>query len=328
MFDFHFRSMNTHIQVSVEAELEERGILQEQVTQWFYCVERTFSRFLKESELARLNRNAGMPCMVSDLMLEVLQLAEDYQSQTEGLFSVFVYDALRNAGYHQTFESLRGKVGNQTSQSSVTNNTTNGFRLDPIMKSIRTGPDQRMDLGGIVKSWSVRKIVEWLQKEWEIPRGLVNAGGDLVVWGQAAENQPWVVGIANPWTGKDELCLLLSDGAVATSSTWHRKWSTPKGEMHHLIDPRTMSPSTSTILQCTVVGMDVVACEIWAKVICIAGLELGIQLLRQRTRHMEALMFTSEGKIHFYGSHESLANKWNHARIDVQYERNEEKEVV
>ncbi len=45
----------------------------------------------------------------------------------------------------------------------------------------------------------------------------------------------------------------------------------------------------------------VVDCEIWAKVICIVGRKNGMQQLHEATDAYEALIFTTEQDIHFYG---------------------------
>lgn len=77
-----------------------------------------------------------------------------------------------------------------------------------------------------------------------------------------------------------------------------------------------MAPSVSDVVQCTVTGLNLMDCEIWAKVICIMGSEAGIQLLRDHTDHYEALLFTSAHEIHFYGKEASLHTQWIDLKLD------------
>jgi thiamine biosynthesis lipoprotein len=80
--------------------------------------------------------------------------------------------------------------------------------------------------------------------------------------------------------------------------------------MHHLLDPATGTSADSEVVQCTVSGPDAVECEIWAKVLCIAGRERGLALMRSRARGYEAVLFTAEHSVFFYGDAGSIGRKW------------------
>jgi thiamine biosynthesis lipoprotein len=310
VFSFHIKAMNTWIEVTIECSNEDRTALQAYIENSFEAAEHRFSRFLEGSELTRLNRQTGKRCIISEPMLQVLLLAEEYREQTAGLFFIFVHDAIQRAGYSRSFDMMSEEIA--VDSFNLEETLAYPIQIDPIMKSMQTPKGQRMDLGGIVKSWTVRQVSESLQKQWKLERGLINAGGDLIVWGGSAEGEPWIVGIADPRgaESENEIVVLLTEGAAATSSVLRRSWSTNQGMMHHLIDPRSLASSTSDIVQCSIAGSDPVACEIWAKVLCIAGAEEGISLLRRKTRQLEALFFTNQGEIHFYGTRSSLAARW------------------
>jgi thiamine biosynthesis lipoprotein len=311
VFSFHFKAMNTLVEVAIECSNDDRSALQAHIEKSFEAAEHRFSRFLEGSELSRLNRQTGKRSIISEPMLQVLLLAEEYREQTKGLFSIFVHDAIQRVGYSRSFDMMSEEIA--VDSIDLEGPLAYQIQIDPIMKSIQTPKGQRMDLGGIVKSWTVRQVSESLQRQWKLKRGLINAGGDLIVWGGSAEGEPWIVGIADPWQAEseDEIVVMLAEGAAATSSILRRRWSTNQGVMHHLIDPRSLSSSTSDIVQCSIAGSDPVACEIWAKVLCIAGVEEGISLLRRKTRQLEALFFTKHGEIHFYGTSRSLSARWN-----------------
>lgn len=184
-------------------------------------------------------------------------------------------------------------------QRNVPQHSEMALHIDPWMKSVRLLAGYKVDFGGIVKSWTAQHIASRLQKDWRVRRGFINAGGDVAVWGGAGEHEPWCIGIANPFESdpSKEVILQLRTGAVATSSIMRRRWHTNEGEMHHLIDTRMMRPSLSTVVQCTVVGQDLTACEVWAKVLCILGIEEGVSLFRRRSHGMEALLYTSDGAV-------------------------------
>jgi thiamine biosynthesis lipoprotein len=295
--DFTFRAMNSHIQVLLESKTPTAE-LEIPVLDGFAHAEQRFSRFLPTSECSYLNAGSGQLSFVSDSMLEVLELARYYQEQTNGAFDICVGHALEQAGYRQSFESIQEQMI-ELEQPDSPPYSGMALQVDPWMKSVRLSAGYKVDFGGIVKSWTAQQVANRLQTDWLVRRGFINAGGDVRVWGGAAENEPWCIGVANPFETdpSKEVTLQLRTGAVATSSILRRRWLTNAGEMHHLIDTRTMQPSQSSVVQCTVVGQDLIACEVWAKVLCMLGMEEGVTLFQRRSQDMEALIYTSVGDV-------------------------------
>lgn len=292
-----FRAMNSNMQVLLESETP-LAQLEIPILAGFTLAEQRFSRFLPTSECSYINARSGQPSIVSDSMIEVLELACYYKEQTNGAFDICVGHALKQAGYRQSFERLNESIV-ELEPFSPFSETGLALQVDPWMKSVRIPTGHLLDFGGIVKSWTAHQLAKQLRKEWRVGRGLMNAGGDVEVWGGASENELWCIGIANPYESdtSQEATLQLRTGAVATSSILRRRWQTSEGAQHHLIDTRTMRPSTSLVVQCTVVGQDLIACEVWAKVLCILGIEEGVPLFQRRAQGMEALLYTSVGDV-------------------------------
>ncbi|MGG1516973.1 FAD:protein FMN transferase [Paenibacillus oryzisoli] len=315
-YEIRFRAMNTWIEFkfyAAESQAEEYIVL---VKNWFETIEHRFTRFQADSELSYLNRLSGETCIVSDPMLEVLQLAELYRIKTNDTFNPFVLKALIRAGYSKSYEAL---PRNSLETNLIGESCQNPFfplALNVRMKSVQLPSDTHLDLGGIVKSWAVKRIATFLHDKHCVERGLINAGGDLLAWSTEAEKQ-WMIGVEDPWNPEKELgYIACNELAVATSSTLGRRWENQHGVQHHLIDPRTMRPSESDIVQCTIIGKDPIECEIWSKTLCILGLEEGTKLFLERAPGNEALVFTKDRKSHFYGKQASMGTIWKSIDID------------
>lgn len=124
----------------------------------------------------------------------------------------------------------------------------------------------------------------------------VNAGGDLRLV-NPSEGKPWSIKVENPLEkGKNLLSLRLNHGAVATSNVLKRRWKYQGQWQHHLIDPRTGYPSQSTAVAATVVAETAVEAEVWAKTLCILGMEKGFELLC-RQANLAALVLSYEGEL-------------------------------
>lgn len=105
-----------------------------------------------------------------------------------------------------------------------------------------------VDPTGLVKGWAVERALDEFRRA-GVPAAMINAGGDIAVYGQPAPGQQWRIGIQHPLAA-DRILLtadLAGAGAVATSGSYER------GE--HLLDPHSGRP-TSVLLSATVIGHD------------------------------------------------------------------------
>lgn len=161
-----------------------------------------------QSELSKINAGAHIAPLRIDLWTaKVLNIALDIYQHSEGLFNCGIGQHLIEAQLlpkHTHFEK-RG-IGS----------LENLYFLDST--TVRSDRPLCLDLGGIAKGFAVDMAVEIL-KSAKIPSGIVNAGGDLRVFG----NDPQAIHLRNP-ANPHELIHLgdLSEGAVATSSLYFR----------------------------------------------------------------------------------------------------------
>jgi thiamine biosynthesis lipoprotein len=120
----------------------------------------------------------------------------------------------------------------------------------------------RLDPSGLVKGWSVERAAAILQTA-GARNFFIGAGGDVVVRGAPAPDQPWLVGIRHPEL-PDRMAAVLAVGdlAVATSGCYER------GE--HIIDPSTGLPP-SGLLSMTVIGPSLTYADAFATAAFVMG---------------------------------------------------------
>ncbi|MET0954351.1 MAG: FAD:protein FMN transferase [Cryobacterium sp.] len=143
--------------------------------------------------------------------------------------------------------------------------------------------EPRYDPSGLVKGWAAERAARHLATlsghGW-----CLNAGGDVVV--HAPDDQPpWRVGIENPITPGQVICVLeVRDGAVATSGSAHRGT--------HIIDPHTHRPA-SGVRAVTLTGPSL----LWADVYATACVARGPDALPwvERQHGYEALFVSPRG---------------------------------
>jgi thiamine biosynthesis lipoprotein len=217
------------------------------ITEIFARWERTFSRFLPDSELSRVNAAPEPAVVLSDLFARTLRIALGARGDTDGLVDPTLGAAIEAAGYDRDFAELAdGDLG--APQPS----RFHELRLDG--KILRRPPGLLLDLNGVVKALAVDEAAAALDGP-----GYVSAGGDLAARG------PVDVGL--PGGG----AIRLLEGGIATSGTATRRWHRGGEEQHHLIDPRTGRPADSPWEQVTVSGATCLDADLAAKAAFLLG---------------------------------------------------------
>lgn len=154
-------------------------------------------------------------------------------------------------------------------------------------------PFLQLDFGAIAKGLAVAQTGDLLLQH-GIRHFIVNAGGDLLVRGRKSDDEPWVIGIENPFRGGALATLAMAgDGAVFTSGSYRRYYIDEQGRRRqHIIDPRTGEPATS-IRSVTVLLDDPVAADAAATALMLTEPERLPEML-QRLAVREALVIAED----------------------------------
>ena len=134
-----------------------------------------------------------------------------------------------------------------------------------------------VDPTGLVKGWAAERALDVL-KAAGLPAAMINAGGDIAVYGWPESGRPWRIGIRHPLAA-DRLVLTVEidgAGAVATSGAYER------GE--HLLVPGAATPARG-LLSATVIGHDLAFADALATALFVSGGRLLDRIGRLRGYH-------------------------------------------
>jgi thiamine biosynthesis lipoprotein len=118
-----------------------------------------------------------------------------------------------------------------------------------------------VDPTGLVKGWAAREAAAALGRA-GVAAAMVNAAGDIVVFGRASPSRPWRVGVRAPDSPDRLLCVVNADAAVATSGHYER------GE--HVRDVQRGGPAIAAV-SATVCGPDLAFADAFATGLLAAG---------------------------------------------------------
>ena len=278
-----FRAMNSDIILAASGgdlgAINEGFLL---ARQFINRSEQRFTRFSEDSELADLNRSAGVWFQASDEMFQVLQEALRLAFETDGLFNPAILPALKQAGYDRSMDDIRTSASRIEHPQEAEKQDFRQIQLDPSRKSIRMPQGMQVDLGGIAKGWIAEQAARRLAKMSEVCA--VSAGGDVFLINLPEGEIDWEIGLENPLEPEKNLAILhVKPGAVATSSTAKRQWQHNGQLQHHLIDPRSGKPARTEWLSTTVWAETAAEAEVYTKVLLIGGPQTAEGLFSHQT---------------------------------------------
>jgi len=237
--------------------------------------ERSWSRFLPDSDLAALDAHHGQVVEVTPLLALALERCASLWDETGGAFDPTILDALERAGYDRSFELLADDG------PAPRANAAPGFgdvEVDFDTRRVRLPRGTRLDLGGIGKGLAADLVAEGL-----VDRGarsaFVSLGGDLRVAGEVPEDG-WRVPVERPVTDEILFHHTLRDGALVQSTCALRSWRRGGRSFHHIIDPVTGTSATTDVHTVIVAGSEAWRAEGLAKAAIVRGRASGGRLLR------------------------------------------------
>jgi thiamine biosynthesis lipoprotein len=154
----------------------------------------------------------------------------------------------------------------------------------------------RIGFGGIGKGYAAERAKQ-VMKEMGVDSGIVNASGDLAVWGYQPDGSPWTIGIVNPNAANQIFSYMaVTDMAVATSGNYEKYIMVNGKKYSHTIDPRTGLPVTG-IKSVTIIAPNAELADAMATPVMIMGIKAGLHMINQ-INNMEAILIDDNDKIY------------------------------
>jgi thiamine biosynthesis lipoprotein len=256
-------------------------------------IDRVMSPHKPDSELSRINRDAGdAPVPLSREMARLLARAHDFAQLSGGAFDI-TYAAVGQLYDYR--ERIRPSAEALAAACAAV-----GYRnlvLDMSARTVRFArPGMRIDLGGFAKGHAVDNAALILRHR-GIRHANVSAGGDSRVIGDR-RGRPWMIGIRDPRrAGEMAAVLPLEDVSISTSGDYERCFESDGVRFHHVIDPAT-GRSPCSVHSVTVLADDGLTTEALSKAVFVLGIDKGMRLIESQ-RGVDAVVVDAFGALHF-----------------------------
>ncbi len=199
-------------------------------------IEKKYSRYLEQSTLSLINREAQHGIIVDTETAGLLNYAKLAYEQSKGLFDI-TSGALRLAWDFKS-NKLPDKIHLQNILQYV------GWGKIYWNGETLTMPENmQIDLGGLGKEYAVDAAIKTCHQH-GIKHGLIDLGGDLGVVGIHPDNKPWKIGIRHPrQTNTTFSTIDLYAGALASSGDYERFIIVDEQRYCHIFNPLTGYPT-------------------------------------------------------------------------------------
>lgn len=271
--------MGSDAEVVVVGSPDDHGDLLDDARAHLLRLERRWSRFLPGSDISRINRAAGEAVAVDDSTIQLVEHLVHAYRATSGAFDPTLLPALVALGYEVSWDD-------PSHRTSLPGGVRAGCDIDQVRVDRRQGvvwlaPGVTLDAGGLGKGLAADMVVERLLDHGALG-ALVSVGGDLRVGGRPPSGPGWLLAIADPFSGDgagEVARVHVTAGAIATSSTLRRTWSSGGSPRHHLLDPAGKLPVDTGIAAVSVVAGTAAWAEAWTKAVMVHGVEPGLARL-------------------------------------------------
>lgn len=282
--------MGTQVIVKVVGNDRER--LQTAINAAFdevFRLERLMSNFMPDTELSRINQQAGVaPVGVSRELFSVIERSISFSELSGGAFDI-------------SFASV-GKLWNFRNAVLPTSDAVKAklpyvdyrkIQLDEERTTVFL-PSREMEigLGGIGKGYAMDRAMAVLNRH-GVHHAMVMAGGDTLIRGKNGSDL-WRVGLRDPDNTNAILAVLpLEDQAISTSGDYERFFIKDGVRYHHILDTKTGYPA-SLCRSVTVLAPDATTSDALSTSVFVLGPQRGLALI-ERLENVEAIIIDRNG---------------------------------
>jgi len=243
-------------------------------------IEKLLTTFGDYSQTNQINAMAGIAPVEVDLeVYELIERSLRISVLTQGAFDI-TYGSIDKSlwNFDRAMTSLPDE---QTIKSSVRLINFRNLILDKERHTVfLKEKGMRIGFGGIGKGYAAERA-KTLMVQAGVSSGIVNAAGDLTVWGTQPDGEAWTIGIADPDQKQRPFASLkLTNTSVATSGNYEKYVVIGGKKYSHTIDPRSGYPVRG-VKSVTIICSNAEIADAMATPVMVMGIRAGIDLINQ-----------------------------------------------
>jgi thiamine biosynthesis lipoprotein len=259
-------------------------------------IEKLISSWDPTSQTSAINRNAGIRSVqvdkeLFDLIARSLKISE----LTNGAFDISFASMDRIYVFDRVEKELPSEEIIQKAKALI---NWHNIVLDQTDLSVKlTQVGMKIGFGAIGKGYAANRAKAIIESISGVHGGIVNASGDLLIWGEASNKiNEWNIKISDPTDPTKILADLMVNNTSVITSGDYEKYFTSNGRRYaHIIDPKSGIPTTG-IKSATIICKDAEIGDALATSVFVLGKEEGMYLIN-KLKGVEAIIVTDDNSI-------------------------------
>ncbi len=263
-----------------------------EVSEILNSIDGKFSRFNKDSFVYKINNKKGEWVKVDKEFIDVLKFSIHMNEISDGAFNPILGEVERKWGFYDGNYKIPSEeeLKELRKGADITN-----ILIDEEEKRVKVIAGE-LDFGGLVKGYALDLIKNLLEKE-EVKRCVVNLGGNILVFGD--EKEEFKIGIRHPREAGLIAKIKIFSGTVSTSGDYENYFVKDGVRYHHIIDPTTLKPARSGVIEVTVISEDGMLGDALSTTLYVLGIEKGEKFLIRNYPQVKAIIVDKNLNKHF-----------------------------
>lgn len=299
-------TMGTVVQLTAHGPDASSAV--QQAEQLLDTLSEQVDRFIEQSDIAKVNEQAGEWVHVSPDTVQLVQAAIDWAEKTDGLFDPTIGPLVDLWGFvevdHTDEFGEESAIVMQGQKPPPPEDIENARRhihygrvaLDAQQYRIKVEPHTVVDLGGIAKGYAADRVAD-VFKEADILSALIDLGGDMYAVGTKPDGSHWRIGVLNPRRTNEIMAVItVADEAIVTSGDYERYFEYEGKRYTHLLNPKTGYPATH-LASATIVAPTATAADSLATAVSVMDVDAALHLL-QSLSGVEGLLIDTDLQVH------------------------------
>lgn len=292
------QTMGTSYSITLKGSVSRRAIAQlsREIEETLVEISQHMSTWDPTSEISRFNQSTStVPFRVSAPFAQVVRSALALSRSSGGAFDPTLQPLLNLWGFGSQAEER--KVPSDAEIAVAKAQT--GWRklqVDEADHLQKRTPTLALNLGSIAKGYGVDALAQLLDQKGH-ENWFAEIGGEVVVRGTNPDDVPWRIGIewptTNPMMEKLKGIVHLSEGAVATSGSYHNYIEEGGVIYSHILDPRSGRAVLSDTASVTVIAPRCMIADGMATALFVMGADEGLAWV-ERQPNVEAMFLVRD----------------------------------
>jgi len=242
------------------------------------------SRTKENSDVFKLNQSDGFT-EVSEHTKNIIKESIHFGHLSQGKFDITIYPLSSLWDFNNAVIPSRDEIAEALKNIDYQSIEIKGNKVNLNGKQI--------DLGGIAKGYIADRLLEYF-KEKDISEGIIDLGGNIVVFGERDYN----IGIKKPFSNNELAATVkLRNKSVVTSGIYERYIQSASFLYHHILDPETGYSCNTDLCSATIIADSSMQADAYSTVCILLGLEKAKKLI-ENALNIEAVFIDSDNNLH------------------------------